>query len=102
MRRKSICTDPSWHGRADCVHCAIRNRVLFADLPPEELAKVPKTPGSLRDVLKALEADHEYLLKGDVFTPDVIETWIDYKYEKEVNPVRMRPSPLEFQLYFDI
>ncbi|MCX7040047.1 MAG: glutamine synthetase, partial [Spirochaetes bacterium] len=72
------------------------------DLPPEELAAVPKTPGSLRDVLKALENDHDYLLKGDVFTPDVIETWIDYKMKNEVLALDLRPHPWEFMLYFDI
>jgi len=72
------------------------------DLPPEELAKVPHTPGSLREVLKALEADHDYLLKGDVFTSDVIDTWIAYKMEKEVIAVELRPHPWEFALYYDI
>ena len=72
------------------------------DLPPEELEKVPHTPGSLREALKALEADHEYLLKGDVFTSDVIETWISYKMEKEVIAVDLRPHPWEFALYYDI
>ena len=72
------------------------------DLPPEELAAVPKAPGSLREVLKALENDHAYLLKGDVFTEDVIETWIDYKMKNEVQPLELRPHPWEFMLYFDI
>jgi glutamine synthetase len=72
------------------------------DLPPEELAAVPKTPGSLRDVLKALQNDHEYLLKGDVFTTDVIETWIDYKMKNEVLALDLRPHPWEYMLYFDI
>ena len=72
------------------------------DLPPEELAKVPQTPGSLRDVLQALESDHDYLLKGDVFTTDVIETWISYKMEKEVQALDLRPHPWEFALYYDI
>jgi glutamine synthetase len=72
------------------------------DLEPEELAKVAQTPGSLRDVLKALEADHKYLLKGDVFTPDVIETWISYKMKNEVQAVELRPHPWEFALYYDI
>ncbi len=72
------------------------------DLPPEELAKVPHTPGSLREALMALEADHEYLLKGDVFTQDVIETWISYKLENEVKPIDLRPHPWEFALYYDI
>ncbi|RJR30541.1 MAG: type I glutamate--ammonia ligase [Desulfobacteraceae bacterium] len=72
------------------------------DLPPEELEKVPHTPGSLREALKALEADHDYLLKGDVFTSDVIETWVKYKMEKEVIAVDLRPHPWEFALYYDI
>jgi glutamine synthetase len=72
------------------------------DLPPEELAKVPQTPGSLREALKALENDHQYLLKGDVFTSDVIETWISYKMEREVVAVELRPHPWEFALYYDI
>jgi len=72
------------------------------DLPPEELAKVPQTPGSLHEALKALEADHEYLLKGDVFTMDVIETWIDYKMTHEVQALALRPHPWEFALYYDI
>jgi len=71
-------------------------------LSPEELAKVPSTPGSLDAALKALEDDHEFLLKGDVFTEDVIQTWIEYKTLSEVDPVRMRPHPHEFKLYFDI
>jgi glutamine synthetase len=72
------------------------------DLPPEELAKVPTTPGTLRDALAALEADHDFLLKGDVFTPDVIETWIEYKLENEVKALDLRPHPWEFALYYDI
>lgn len=72
------------------------------DLPPEELAKVPSTPGSLEEALAALEKDHEFLLKGDVFTKDVIEKWIEYKIENEVNEVKLRPHPHEFFLYFDI
>jgi glutamine synthetase len=71
-------------------------------LSPEELANIPSAPGSLEEALKALKADHEFLLRGDVFTPDVIEKWIEYKTEAEVNPVRMRPVPMEFALYFDI
>lgn len=71
-------------------------------LSPEELAKVPSTPGSLDEALKALEQDHEFLLKGDVFTEDVIQKWIEYKTLSEVDPVRMRPHPHEFKLYFDI
>lgn len=72
------------------------------DLPPEELARVPQTPGSLHEALKALETDHDYLLKGDVFTQDVIETWIDYKLNNEVMALNLRPHPWEFALYFDI
>jgi len=72
------------------------------DLPPEELAEIPSAPGSLDESLAALKADHEFLLKGDVFTPDVIDMWIEYKTENEVNPVRLRPHPHEFFLYYDI
>ena len=72
------------------------------DLPPEELANIESAPGSLDEALAALEADHEFLLKGDVFTKDVIEKWIEYKTENEVNPVKLRPHPHEFFLYFDI
>lgn len=72
------------------------------DLPPEELANVPQTPGSLREALKALDEDHNYLLKGDVITPDVIETWIDYKLTNEVQTLELRPHPWEFALYYDI
>lgn len=71
-------------------------------LPPEELKKIKQVPGSLTDVLNALEADHEYLLKGDVFTEDMIETWISYKREMEADPVRLRPHPYEFVLYYDV
>ncbi len=72
------------------------------DLPPEELAKVENTPGSLRSALEALQEDNEYLLKGDVFTKDVIDTWIDYKMTTEVQGVELRPHPYEFVLYYDI
>ncbi|MCX6993652.1 MAG: type I glutamate--ammonia ligase [Kiritimatiellaeota bacterium] len=72
------------------------------DLPPEELAKVPQTPGSLREALMALEKDHAFLLKNDVFTHDVIETWIDYKMKNEVLALDLRPHPWEFALYYDI
>ncbi|MGH9316294.1 MAG: type I glutamate--ammonia ligase, partial [Thermoanaerobaculia bacterium] len=72
------------------------------DLPPEEAAKVKQLPGSLNEVLDALERDHEFLLRGDVFTPDLIETWIDYKRKNEVDPIRLRPHPWEFALYSDI
>jgi len=72
------------------------------DLPPEELAGIDSAPGSLEEALDALASDSEFLLKGDVFTPDVIEKWIEYKTENEVNPVKLRPHPHEFYLYYDI
>src|SRR3989475_4010351 len=72
------------------------------DLPPEEAALVKQVPGSLEEVLDALEADHEFLLEGDVFTPDVIETWLEFKRKRELDQVRLRPHPWEFHLYFDI
>ena len=72
------------------------------DLSPEEAAEVPTTPGSLADALTALERDHEYLLKGDVFTSDVVETWIDYKRVNEVEALALRPHPYEFCMYYDI
>jgi glutamine synthetase len=72
------------------------------DLPPEELAKVPNTPGSLEEAMDCLEEDHEFLLKGEVFTSDVISTWIEYKRKKEADEVRLRPHPHEFYLYFDM
>ena len=72
------------------------------DLSPEQLKDVPSLPGSLDESLKALESDHEFLLRGDVFTPQLIERWISYKREKEIQPLRMRPHPLEFAHYFDI
>lgn len=71
-------------------------------LPPEELKNIPSTPGSLEEALRALEKDRDFLLRGDVFTEDLIEAWIKYKWEKEVNPIRMRPHPYEFVLYFDV
>ena len=72
------------------------------DLPPEEVAQVKQVPGSLPEVLDALEKDHDYLLEGGVFTTDLIETWIAYKREKEVDPVRLRPTPHEFAMYYDV
>jgi glutamine synthetase len=71
------------------------------DLEPEEAATVKQVPGTLTEALEALEADHAFLLKGDVFTKDVIETWIDLKRSKEIDPVRLRPHPYEFYLYYD-
>ena len=76
--------------------------ILVTDLPPEEAKKVPSAPGSLEESLEALRNDHEFLLKGDVFSKDLIEAWIDWKYENEVVPVRTRPTPWEFMLYYDI
>ncbi|MCB2145164.1 MAG: type I glutamate--ammonia ligase [Deltaproteobacteria bacterium] len=72
------------------------------DLPPEELAEIPSAPGSLDAALASLAEDHAFLLKGDVFTKDVIDMWIEYKTKNEVNPVRLRPHPHEFLLYYDI
>src|SRR5882757_1567847 len=72
------------------------------DLAPEELAEVPKTPGSLADSLQALAKDHEFLLRGDVFTEDVINTWISYNQKNEVDAMALRPHPYEFCLYYDM
>jgi glutamine synthetase len=72
------------------------------DLSPEELAKVPSTPGSLEDALENLANDHDYLTVGGVFTEDFINTWINYKLDNEVNPMRLRPHPYEFALYYDV
>jgi glutamine synthetase len=72
------------------------------DLEPEEKGTIQSTPGSLEEVLNALENDYGYLLKGDVFTKDLIETWLEYKRLKEVDAIRLRPHPYEFALYFDI
>ncbi|HEV3189095.1 MAG TPA: type I glutamate--ammonia ligase, partial [Polyangiaceae bacterium] len=71
-------------------------------LSPEELKEVPHMPGSLEDALNSLERDHEFLLRGDVFTKDAIHEWLEYKRNKELTPERMRPTPYEFYLYFDI
>ncbi len=72
------------------------------NLPPEELAEIPSAPGSLDEALEALKADQEFLKKGDVFTQDAIDMWIDYKTENEINNVKLRPHPHEFYLYYDI
>ena len=71
------------------------------ELPPDEAAEVPTVPGSLEAVLNNLEADHAFLSEGGVFTEDLIETWIDYKRTKELDAVRLRPTPHEFEMYFD-
>lgn len=72
------------------------------DMSPEELKNVPSLPGSLEEALAALERDYDFLLKGDVFTESLIERWIRYKREREVNQLRLRPHPYEFALYFDV
>ncbi|NDJ90639.1 type I glutamate--ammonia ligase, partial [Mycolicibacter kumamotonensis] len=71
------------------------------ELPPDEAANIPQAPTSLAQVIDNLEADHEYLTEGGVFTPDLIENWIRYKREYEINPVNLRPHPYEFALYYD-
>jgi glutamine synthetase len=88
----------------------IRNKIEPADpidkdlyeLPPEEHAGVNQVPTSLPAVIDALEADHAFLLEGDVFTSDLIETWIDFKRENEIAPIQLRPHPHEFELYYDV
>jgi len=72
------------------------------ELPPEEHAAIPQVPGSLGEVLDALEADHSYLSEGGVFTEDLVETWIDFKRTQEILPISLRPHPHEFELYYDI
>ena len=72
------------------------------DLEPAEAAEVASTPGALDEALNALEVDHDFLLKGDVFTKDVIENYIGYKRDEEIDPIRLRPHPYEFTLYYDI
>ena len=72
------------------------------DMAPEELKNVPSTPESLQAALKALAEDHEFLLRGDVFTEDVINAWINYKIEKEIKPMSLLPHPFEFSLYYDV
>jgi glutamine synthetase len=72
------------------------------ELPREALLDLPAVPASLEEALAALQDDHEFLLEGGVFTPDLIETWIEYKMDEEVSQVRLRPHPYEFHLYYDI
>lgn len=72
------------------------------ELPPEEAKNIPQLPGSLGESLAALEADHDFLLEGGVFTQDLIDTWIDYKREKELLPFAQRPHPFEYELYFGV
>ena len=71
------------------------------ELPIEEQKKLPQVPSSLEEALDALEEDHDFLLKGGVFTEDIIKAWIDYKRENEADPIRLRPHPYEFFLSFD-
>jgi glutamine synthetase len=68
----------------------------------EVLSKIQSTPGSLAESLEALEKDHAFLLEGDVFTKDVIDTYISYKKDSEVDPINIRPHPHEFKLYYDV
>jgi glutamine synthetase len=71
-------------------------------MAPEDFAKIPTVPGSLAEAIDALEKDNEFLLRGNVFTKDLIDMWIDYKRENEIDPIRLRPHPYEFYLYFDL
>jgi glutamine synthetase len=71
------------------------------EMTPKELAGTRKTPASLDEALRALEVDHAFLTRGGVFTDDLIRTWVDYKRENEVDPLRLRPHPHEFHLYYD-
>jgi len=88
----------------------VRNKIEPADpidkdlyeLPPEEHASVDQVPTSLPAVIDSLEADHEFLLEGDVFTADLIQTWIDLKRDNEIAPIQLRPHPHEFELYYDV
>ena len=75
--------------------------MCIRDSPLEEQAKLPQVPSSLEEALNALEEDHDFLLKGGVFTEDVIKAWIDFKRENDVDPIRLRPHPYEFFLSFD-
>ena len=73
------------------------------ELPPEEAKNIPQVPGlARRGSLDALEADHDFLLAGGVFTPELIETWIEYKRENEIKPLAQRPHPFEYELYFGV
>ena len=88
----------------------IRNRIEppqpvdkdLYELPPDEAVNVPQGPGSLAEVIDHLEADHAFLTEGGVFTEDLIETWISYKRANEIDPIRLRPTPYEFELYYSI
>ncbi|MCK5590021.1 MAG: type I glutamate--ammonia ligase, partial [Dehalococcoidales bacterium] len=76
--------------------------VDIAEMPKEQRAKIKALPNCLENALAALKIDHDFLLKGDVFTSDLIDTWIEYKLNNEINPLRARPHPYEFELYSDI
>ena len=88
----------------------IRNRIEpmepidkdLYELPPEELKSIPQVPGSLSEALEALEADHDFLLEGNVFTEELIETWVALKRETEIAPMALRPHPYEFELYYGV
>jgi len=71
-------------------------------LSPEELKDVPRMPASLEEALSELDRDNAFLMKGDVFTRDFFDMWIEYKYEQEINALRLRPHPYEFHLYYDV
>ncbi|GLY18689.1 type I glutamate--ammonia ligase [Kineosporia rhizophila] len=72
------------------------------ELPPEEHAGIAQLPASLDEALNNLEKDHAYLVEGGVFTEDLIETWIQFKRSAEIDPIRLRPHPHEFELYYDV
>jgi glutamine synthetase len=88
----------------------IRNRIEppqpvdkdLYELPPDEAVNVPQVPESLAEVIDHLKADHAFLTEGGVFTEDLIETWISYKRANEIDPIRLRPTPYEFELYYSI
>ena len=71
------------------------------ELPPEEARDIPQAPTSLEAALTALEEDNDFLTEGGVFTDDLIDTYIRYKFDNEISPVRLRPTPQEFELYYD-
>ena len=75
---------------------------IYEDLTDSERKNIRTVPGSLSEALKALEADHEFLLNGDVFTKDVLETWVEYKRNQEIYQIKLRPHPFEFHLYHDV
>ena len=71
------------------------------ELPPEEAADIPQAPTSLEAALASLEKDHDFLTEGDVFTEDLLDTYLKYKFDNEITPVRLRPTPQEFEIYYD-